>query len=82
MSRVFLFSANTTMEPYPVYPLGMAVLAGALVGEGHEVHQFDFLAAGGDEERLCRELAEFAPDLVGISLRNIDNVDSFCGESA
>lgn len=82
MSRVFLFSANTTMEPYPVYPLGMAVLAGALVGEGHEVRQFDFLAAGGDEERLRRELAEFAPDLVGISLRNIDNVDSFCGESA
>lgn len=28
MSRVFLFSANTTTEPYPVYPLGMAVLAG------------------------------------------------------
>jgi lipid biosynthesis B12-binding/radical SAM protein len=82
MSRVFLFSANTTTEPYPVYPLGMAVLAGALSARGHEVRQFDFLAAGEDEERLHRELREFAPDLVGMSLRNIDNVDSFCGEDA
>ena len=82
MSRVFLFSANTTIEPYPVYPLGMAVLAGALVAEGHDVHQFDFLAGGCDEERLRRELTEFAPDLVGMSLRNIDNIDSFCGENA
>jgi lipid biosynthesis B12-binding/radical SAM protein len=80
MSRVFLFSANTTTEPYPVYPLGMAVLAGALAAEGHEVRQFDFLAAGENEERLHRELTEFAPDLVGMSLRNIDNVDSFCAE--
>jgi lipid biosynthesis B12-binding/radical SAM protein len=82
MSRVYLFSANTTTEPYPVYPLGMAVLAGALAARGHEVRQFDFLAAGEDEELLHRELREFAPDLVGMSLRNIDNVDSFCGESA
>ncbi len=82
MSRVYLFSANTTTEPYPVYPLGMAVLAGALAAEGHEVRQFDFLASGEDEERLHRELREFAPDLVGMSLRNIDNVDSFCAESA
>lgn len=82
MSRIYLFSANTTTEPYPVYPLGMAVLAGALTARGHEVRQFDFLAAGEDEERLHRELREFAPDLVGMSLRNIDNVDSFCAENA
>lgn len=82
MSRVFLFSANTTTEPYPVYPLGMAVLAGALSARGHQVRQFDLLASGCDEERLRREMAEFAPELVGMSLRNIDNVDSFSGESA
>ncbi|MEZ4601639.1 MAG: lipid biosynthesis B12-binding/radical SAM protein [Syntrophotaleaceae bacterium] len=82
MSRVFLFSANTTIEPYPVYPLGMALLAGALAERGHEVRQYDFLAAGENEEGLCREMETFAPDLVGMSLRNIDNVDSFCAENA
>jgi lipid biosynthesis B12-binding/radical SAM protein len=80
MSRVFLLSTNVTVEPYPVYPLGMAVLAGALTRHGHEVRQFDFLAAGGDTALLRRELMAFAPDLVGLSLRNIDNVDSFSGD--
>jgi len=80
MSRVFLLSTNVTVEPYPVYPLGMAVLAGALTQKGHEVCQFDFLAAGRDMNRLRCELATFNPDVVGLSLRNIDNVDSFSGE--
>jgi lipid biosynthesis B12-binding/radical SAM protein len=82
VSRVFLLSSNITVDPYPVYPLGMAVVAGALVEGGHTVKQFDFLASGQDEARLRRELREFAPEVVGMSLRNIDNVDSFSGENA
>lgn len=81
MSRIFLFSANLTVDPYPVYPLGMAVIAGALAGQGHQVRQFDYLAAGRCDEALARELAAFAPDYVCFSLRNIDNVDSFSCES-
>ncbi len=80
MSRVFLLSSNTTLEPYPVYPLGMAVIAGALAAQGHEVRQFDLLASGRDEERLAAELAAFGPEVIGYSLRNIDNVDSLSGE--
>lgn len=76
MSRVLLVSANTTLEPYPVFPLGMALVAGALAARGHEVRQFDFLAAGRDTARLVREIEEFSPACVGLSLRNIDNVDS------
>jgi hypothetical protein len=34
MSRVLLVSANTTLEPYPVF-LGMALVAGALAARGH-----------------------------------------------
>lgn len=82
MSRVFVLSVNTTVEPYPVYPLGMAVIASALVARGHEVCQFDFLAAGCSEEDLRKRLEAFAPDVVCFSLRNIDNVDSFCSEKA
>jgi len=80
MSRVFLLSANVTTEPYPVYPLGMAVIAGALDRAGHSLRQFDFLAAGKSEGLLRQALAEFAPEFVCLSLRNIDNVDSFGGE--
>ncbi|WP_432821991.1 lipid biosynthesis B12-binding/radical SAM protein [Trichloromonas sp.] len=80
MSRVFLLSANVTTEPYPVYPLGMAVIAGALDQAGHQLRQFDFLAAGKSKAALRQALAEFAPEFVCLSLRNIDNVDSFGGE--
>ena len=44
MSRIFLVSSNTTVDPYPVYPVGMAIIASALTRAGHEVRQFDFLA--------------------------------------
>lgn len=82
MSRVFLLSANTSVEPFPVYPLGMAAVARAMQRRGHTVRQFDPLVEGEDPAPLRAALREFAPDVVGISLRNIDNVDSFSGESA
>lgn len=81
MSRIFLLSANVTVEPYPVYPLGMAMVAAALAARGHEVRQFDFLAADRSEEALVAAVREFAPEVVGLSLRNIDNVDSFSAEN-
>ncbi len=80
MSRVFLLSSNVTTEPYPVYPLGMAVIAGALDKAGHRLRQFDFLVADESEETLRQALAEFAPEFVCLSLRNIDNTDSLGGE--
>ncbi len=80
MSRVFLLSSNITRDPYPVYPLGMALIAAALSQAGHEVRQFDNLVAGQSREALSEALHAFAPDYVCLSLRNIDNVDSFSGE--
>ena len=80
MSQFFLLSSNVSSDPYPVYPLGMAVVAAALSTAGHRVRQYDCLASGGSEIHLMQALKEFNPDFVGISLRNIDNVDSFSAE--
>jgi len=80
MSRFFLLSSNTTLEPYPVYPLGMAVIASALESDGHTVFQFDCLASGQSETEMLSELSQFKPDYIGISIRNIDNVDSLTSE--
>ena len=77
MSKFFLLSSNICTDPYPVYPLGMAVVAGGLEQAGHRVCQHDYLATDRSDERLNAALLEFDPDFVGISLRNIDNVDSF-----
>jgi len=81
MSRIFLLSANATTEPYAVYPLGMAVIAGALAAAGHDVRQFDWLAADCDNAALENAVRDFDPEAICLSLRNIDNVDSFCIET-
>ena len=74
--RILLIATNTETEPYPVFPIGMAVVASALSGAGHEVVQYDHLANGESDERLAEAIAELAPEMVGVSLRNVDNVDS------
>jgi len=76
MKRILLISANITTEPYPVYPLGLAVIAAALTAAGHEIKQFDFLASGESEELLAAEVTDFAPEYICISIRNLDNCDS------
>jgi len=76
MSKVLLISSNLFTSPYHVYPLGMAVIASALTEKGHIVKQFDSIAGDNLDDRLKKNLMEFSPDFVGISVRNIDNVDS------
>jgi lipid biosynthesis B12-binding/radical SAM protein len=73
--KILLISANTAETPYPVYPLGMGIVAHALLNAGHEVKQFDFLHSGQSLEKLSDALRIQMPALVGISIRNIDNVN-------
>ncbi len=82
MSRIFLLSTNTMIEPYPVFPLGMAVVASALISAGHTVRQFDLLTEDRSVKRLIEALLAFSPDFVGISMRNIDTVDYFTSEES
>jgi len=70
-SRILLVSANSYAVPYPVFPLGLAQLDAALRGAGHQVEWLDCLA---DTAPLENRVRDFQPDLVGISLRNIDDV--------
>lgn len=73
--RILIISSNTAMSPYPVFPLGACMIAGALEVAGHEVRQFDLLQHDQSMDVLAREVISFAPGLIGISIRNIDNVN-------
>lgn len=77
--KVLLISANTTNAPHSVYPLGLDYVAGAL-SPRHEVRILDMNLAAGPE-RLEAVLREGAPEVVGISIRNIDNVDALAAKS-
>ena len=71
--KVLLISPNSLTTPYPVYPLGLDYVADAIRAE-HEVRIADINPLG-DLEALGRTIERYAPDVVGISLRNIDNTD-------
>ncbi len=73
--KILLVASNTCRTPYPVYPLGMGMVASALRRASHDVRQFDFLASGQSLDALERTIREVEPDLVGVSIRNIDNVN-------
>jgi radical SAM superfamily enzyme YgiQ (UPF0313 family) len=71
--RVLLISANQLTEPYPVYPLGLDYLAGALA-PAHQVRILDKINIPEDDE-LRNAIADFLPDIIGVSLRNVDTTD-------
>ena len=73
--KVLLVSSNTATSPYPVYPLGLSMVAAAARDAGHGVAFFDFLQSGKSLDALTEVLHEERPGVVGVSIRNIDNVN-------
>ena len=79
-SKSLIISVNQVLVPYPVYPLGVACIIGALRQNGHETEHFDMLADNGLEP-LQALLATEKYDFIGLSIRNIDTVDSACPDN-
>src|SRR4030042_3106196 len=72
--RILLISVNRERMPYPVAPLGLAYIAGALKAGGHDVRAIDLCFSTDIEHDLTRIVEDFPPDAIGISLRNLDNL--------
>jgi len=71
--RILLVSANKSEGRLPVFPLGLAYLAGSLHKMGHEIRSFDLPFHREYKETLKKTIAGFCPEAIGISLRNLDN---------
>lgn len=61
----------TGRKETPIFPIGLAYLAGQL--ENHDVRILDLSLTEGNTASLERELEYFEPEVLGISLRNIDD---------
>lgn len=77
--KVLLIYCNPSPSPYPVYPLGMSVVAHALEKAGHTVLQYDLFSQDFNYEHLQQTIIREMPGVVGISFRNLDNVN-VCAE--
>jgi anaerobic magnesium-protoporphyrin IX monomethyl ester cyclase len=75
-ARVLLVSTNRERQPYPVVPNGLACIASALDDAGHNVSFLDLCFASDPVASARRAAVELRPDVIGISVRNIDNSDA------
>ncbi len=72
--KVMLISTNNLNCPYPAYPLGLDYVSHA-ISPDHQVKITD-INEFGDYASLKKIIKDFSPDLIGLSIRNIDNTDT------
>jgi radical SAM superfamily enzyme YgiQ (UPF0313 family) len=71
--RVLLISANTeTINMVPL-PLGLNCVAVAARNAGHDVRMLDLMGSGENDTLIRDAIEEFQPEVIGISVRNVDN---------
>ena len=69
--KILLISVNRCTFPYPVFPLGIASLSSALSAKGYIAAIYDMQVDSGSLNEI---IESFQPDYIGISLRNIDDI--------
>lgn len=74
MKVLFLYP-NRNPFPFPIAPIGILTLAGILKEQGHQVEVIDLMFSESPEADIKGTIGAFAPDLVGISIRNYNNQD-------
>ena len=68
--RTLPISANVASSPYPVYPLGLSMIASALAKIGCDVSQFDFLQSGASLAAVIEAVKMASPDMSSTVPRN------------
>ena len=71
--KILLVSTNTVTEPYPSYPIGLDYVMNA-ISPPHQVQAVDMNEVP-DGNALAGIISGYLPDIIGLSIRNIDNVD-------
>jgi len=71
--KILLISANTEQINMPVLPLGMACIGAAVQNAGHEVNTVNLMTTRDIRGLLRETISGFSPDVIGISVRNIDD---------
>jgi radical SAM superfamily enzyme YgiQ (UPF0313 family) len=73
IKKVLLINPNRYQSP-PVIPLGLEYLAHALTGEGLQVRVLDLCFASDPISEAEKTVADFVPDALCVTVRNVDTV--------
>ena len=73
LMRVLLVSANREHLPDPIFPLGLAYIAAAVSKAGYVIDVADLCFGRHPLDELRAQVARFQPNVIGLSLRNVDN---------
>jgi len=69
--KVLLVQSPTGRREQPIFPIGLAFLAGQL--EGVDISAVDLALENRPAEALRAKVSAFSPDVVAVSMRNIDD---------
>ncbi|MFH0932772.1 MAG: radical SAM protein [Nitrospirota bacterium] len=73
--NILIISTNRSKQPVPVMPLGACIVAESAERAGHRVRLLDLMFCQDLFYAIDSELKRSKPDLIGLSVRNIDNND-------
>lgn len=71
--RVLIISTNREKAPFAVAPIGAAHLIPPLEAAGHPTELLDLCFSRFPERAVAKTVRQFKPQLIGISMRNLDN---------
>lgn len=72
--RVLLIYSNQSLELVPAPPVGLSYVASATEAAGHAVRMLDLAFSPDASGDIGRAIEDFRPEVVGVSIRNIDNL--------
>ena len=75
--RVLLINSNRYKLPVPAMPFGLCCIAAALERAGNDVDVLDLCFSKACSREIEERLETFNPDIVGISVRNIDTCATY-----
>jgi radical SAM superfamily enzyme YgiQ (UPF0313 family) len=71
--RILFVSTNRLRRIAPPMPLGLASVIAQIDESRHEIQVLDLMFVEQPEAELKARLADFSPDVIALSVRNIDN---------
>ena len=78
MAKVLLINSNRFKHPWPVIPFGLCYIATVLETDGNnDVCFLDLCFSSDCENEIQRAIRNFIPDVIGISIRNIDDTGGY-----